>query len=281
MAPAAPAPAAPAAPAPGVAVAPAAPGAPGVAVAVAPAAPAAPGAVEDAGSADWGDAPDSYQTSEAEDGPRHTASEALNGQVFAIGKTVDLENDGHPSLKGQGDDKLGTDDEDAFPDPLVLDRSGLTVDVPVPVTNTGHIAGVMGGWLDFNNNGKFDADESTVAPIAPNATTVTLTFKVPAAAEGKDYAGYVNDTPFIRIRIYPDTASTPTVFGAVKGGEVEDHPVVWGTTPKPSATPSVKGQLPVTGQNSWTTLVPIGAGLLVLGGVLFAWAYRRRLIIRA
>ncbi|MCC6233925.1 MAG: immunoglobulin domain-containing protein, partial [Verrucomicrobiales bacterium] len=57
---------------------------------------------------DFGDAPDSYQTLQANDGPRHLPDAGLY-----FGNRVDLEPDGQPTLFANGDDSLGVpDDED-------------------------------------------------------------------------------------------------------------------------------------------------------------------------
>jgi hypothetical protein len=169
---------------------------------------------------DFGDAPDSYGTVLADDGPRHGIAgyDASNdtGDLM-LGSNADIEPDGFPSAGADGDDLDDVADEDAFAGPIGVDPNQPTYELDVPFTNDTGDPATLAGWIDFDANGTFDADER--ATVTVNATgTATLTWTIPAdAVEGDSYA---------RFRIFPGNVADPSPLGAVVGGEVEDHQVV-------------------------------------------------------
>jgi hypothetical protein len=117
---------------------------------------------------DYGDLPNTYGTTKAAEGPYHVITPDL-----MLGACVDSEQDGQPDamagLMGGGDDGtvgdgvLGTcatagDDENGvvFETPLIPGwQACLRINA---INNTGSTARLQ-GWIDFNGNGVFDANE--------------------------------------------------------------------------------------------------------------------------
>jgi hypothetical protein len=105
-------------------------------------------AVED--HIDYGDAPDSYKTLLASDGPRYK-----NGTIMMLGTRWDAEPDGQPTSLANGDDANlwgygGPDDEDG----VVFGPNYVIVTVTSTVA-TGFDAQLR-AWWDTNENGLFD-----------------------------------------------------------------------------------------------------------------------------
>lgn len=202
---------------------------------------------------DWGDLPDSFDTTAGNSGATH----AINGNLF-LGDCVDSELDGQPDAtagsagagSGNGDDgntgtsTLGTcaaggADEDGVQmvTPLI---PGAEACVSVTaVNNTGGDANLY-GFIDYDGDGQYDADVDDlltggtngipftggVAPVADNGgagATNTYCFDVPAGAT------FDGGETHLRFRLTTDTIAidiaggdTPWAGGA-SDGEVEDY----------------------------------------------------------
>jgi hypothetical protein len=99
---------------------------------------------------DYGDAPDSYKTLLASDGPRYQ-----DGSVVSLGSRWDAEPDGQPTDLANGDDENlwglgGEDDEDG----VVFGDSWVDVNIDTAVATAGDL--LLRVWWDLNNNGMFD-----------------------------------------------------------------------------------------------------------------------------
>lgn len=156
---------------------------------------------------DFGDAPDSYATRLASDGPRHGQS------VLHLGASVDDEVDGAPGVRASGD---GTDDDGIrWITSLVADEtSGTTATVIITASESG----LLDAWIDFDGNGVFDhptehigAGTSLELDEGENLVEISLP------------AGTVPGNTFARFRISSTGGLLPT--GAAIDGEVEDHEV--------------------------------------------------------
>lgn len=158
------------------------------------------------GDLDFGDAPDTFGTTLAVNGARHTAVP----QAIRLGNRVDGEPDGQPSPGADKDDANGVDDEDGvtFLTPL---QQGAAATVQVV---NGANASRLNAWVDFNGDGVFGAGEQVFTNVPLPATSVNnLNFNVPAAAAlGQTYA---------RFRVNTGGGVGPTGFGDI--GEVEDY----------------------------------------------------------
>ena len=169
-------------------------------------------------SLDWGDAPDSYGTTLAANGPRHgivTGYGLTLTPTIGIG-VVDGEVDGQPSTSALGDDTspaLSVSDENG-----VMFLAGLTPGasgtVRVGVRTAGFSSGVLQAWIDFNRDGDFlDPGEQIIKDKALGTGLHNIQFAVPAGAQlGPTYA---------RFRYGIERGIGPK--GAALAGEVEDY----------------------------------------------------------
>jgi|CXWL01.1.fsa_nt_gi uncharacterized repeat protein (TIGR01451 family) len=184
---------------------------------------AADGEVEDyvivAQGSDFGDAPDSYGTTFASNGPLHGVDPGSN---LRLGACVDTEDDAGAPLDATGDDvtaggvTVGTcgtpnDDEDGvtFTTPVVACQGfGITVTAGAP--------GFLDAWIDFNRDGDFgDPGERIATAQALAAGANALTPAVPCTAgAGATYSRW----RFSAVGNLGPQGPTPT-------GEVEDHPL--------------------------------------------------------
>ncbi|PJJ73092.1 putative repeat protein (TIGR01451 family) [Diaminobutyricimonas aerilata] len=186
---------------------------------------------------DFGDAPESYGTSIATNGPAHIATGPT------IGAARDAEADGQPNATATGDDAAGTPDDEDGIGAFVFPAGATTVTVPVAVSNPGTTAATLYGWIDANRDGRFEATEFASVPVPGGATTANLTF----AGQPTDGAPRM-----MRLRLttdaLADVAATPAVdersVGTASNGEVEDHLVTVGPgiTLTKTATPASAGE---------------------------------------
>jgi hypothetical protein len=167
--------------------------------------------------ADYGDAPETYNTLRSATGAFH----GIDGVTF-LGARVDPESDGQPSVNADGDDfepdiKRGivlipVDDEDGvvFTSPLVAgEEATMQVTASVP--------GYLSMWLDIDADGYFDPGEDTFFSGEPLIAGVNeLSFEVPIRITS-------NIDTYARFRFGTATFYQP--FGAAPNGEVEDYKV--------------------------------------------------------
>ncbi len=199
-----------------------------------PATDAMDGEVEDYSvflkAADFGDAPDTYGTSDGAGGPSHGVDPTAPD--FFLGACVDTEGDAAPPLDGSGDDVsasgdvdgtcVGNDDEDGVSfDTMVI--ACQTADL----TLTASAAGLLDAWVDFDGNGDFTGgSEQIFASHALAAGTNSRSFAVPCDATAGN--------TFVRFR-FSSTGGLAS-GGPTMDGEVEDYSVVlkgsdWGDAP--------------------------------------------------
>ena len=164
---------------------------------------AADGEVEDyrvkVTQTDFGDLPDTFGTTLAQNGARHL----VEGGLF-LGAGVTGEVNGQPSALAN----LDTDDGVSFSASVL---AGLDARFNVTASR----AGFVDAFIDFNGNGKFDADER-VTPSGGQAVTAGtngLVFAIPATA--------VEGSRGMRFRL--SSAGGLAATGAAADGEVEDY----------------------------------------------------------
>jgi len=150
---------------------------------------------------DWGDAPDSYSTTSASNGARHS----LSPSGLKLGATVTADLDGQPSAAADAD----TDDGVTLPAFLITGTNAtITVNASGP--------GLLNAWVDFDGNGNWgDAGEKIFNDLAVIAGDNILNFAVPALAEV--------GTSFARFRLSNDSGLSFT--GLASDGEVEDYAI--------------------------------------------------------
>jgi LruC domain-containing protein len=175
---------------------------------------------------DWGDAPDSYGTSLAENGARHQISESL----FLGLELGDGEPDG--SVWPLSDDTDGYDDEDGV---SWTDTWQVGLDVELNVGIVG--SGFLHAWVDWNRDGIFDPETENITSSLP---VDTGNVKVPVRIPDDAVAGET----WMRVRLSSQEALLPK--GGAVDGEVEDYAL------ELVATPLTKRYYP--SQNGWATL---------------------------
>ena len=161
---------------------------------------------------DYGDAPSPYATLLADGGARHAATGPK------LGPDRDREPDGQPDEYAEGDDSVGSDDEDGVTLGTLLGSVTLSMtgSVTVDLQNPDSTSNILSTWIDFNQDGDWeDAGERILADhdLGTGAGPQGLTFTIPAGA--------TSGTTFARFRLSTSAGLTPT--GPAPDGEVEDY----------------------------------------------------------
>lgn len=187
---------------------------------------------------DYGDAPlsfdntdDTGDSSALIDASDNPASHTIDSSIYLGSVAPDAETAPQNSTNANGDDDTTSpniDDEDAFANlPNVPSVGNYSLDVPL---NTNGNA-TLYGWVDFDKNGKFEADEYQSAAVTSADDTANLTWSVP-----------VSTTPgnsHVRLRLTSDTLTDDSdtsdiderSVGSASDGEVEDYPVTFEAAP--------------------------------------------------
>ena len=189
--------------------------------------------VDETGAAiDFGDAPDSYGTSLAQNGARHDIGE---GRVY-LGQSLDGESDAYIYPLAD-DDADRSDDEDGiqFVTGLELGEDAIViVDASAP--------SYLNAWMDWNRNGVFDPEEQVVTGQQLAAGSNNLTIRTPLwARTGSSWA---------RFRLSTTAGVGPV--GGVADGEVEDYQVsVTANGVTESVFPSSSGWSTLAYEDNW------------------------------
>ena len=107
-------------------------------------------ALDNLANRDWGDLPDSYGTTAAENGPS-----AVVTPGFQLGPTLAGKVNGQPSLMANAD--INDDGVVVVSNGGILKKGDNTLEVTVQ-----GIGGLLTGWMDFNNDGHFDESKRLV-----------------------------------------------------------------------------------------------------------------------
>jgi len=180
------------------------------------------------GELDFGDAPDSYATLAESGGARHV----IDSDLFMGASAPDADTDGFSDgtedspNTATDDDTKGTtpDDEDGVVSFDTLRTTDTTYSVDVTATNNTGSGATLIGWIDFDCDGSFQADEGTMVSVADGTTnsSATLTW----SNIGTTGPNITSGDTFARFRLTTDidiTTSTPG--GETLDGEVEDYSV--------------------------------------------------------
>ena len=126
---------------------------------------------------DYGDAPQSYKD-EVSPGVFEGASHGVplynsitHTAPLMLGANVDTEYDSFESALANADDLDAFDDEEAMASFPSLNSSLSSYSISVPVLNNTGGTVYLSGYIDFDNNGKFDADERADANLTTSALT--------------------------------------------------------------------------------------------------------------
>lgn len=160
---------------------------------------------------DYGDAPDSYGTYRASNGPRHILGD------LRLGSSWDAESNGTPNSNAEGDDNLAD---------AINDEDGIQLDLQYLANTQGSItatisggSGWLAGWFDWNRNDVFDnPSERAVWQVVVEGNNV-INFNVPVdAAQGTSFARF-------RLAKTSTEIENPTSSSNTCDGEVEDYEV--------------------------------------------------------
>jgi len=161
---------------------------------------------------DFGDAPDIYGTTLAEDGARHRLVEWDSETQVAplmLGSEVTAELDGAPAPEADSDEDDGISD-------LVTFVPGEVFSTTVTATNNTDRDATLVAWVDSNGDGSFDQEVSVMVPAHSGTNDYPVTFPAELTT---------TDDTYLRLRLFDGDTSTedhaPT--GLVTGGEVEDY----------------------------------------------------------
>jgi len=174
---------------------------------------------------DFGDAPDSYFSSLENNGARH----GLLGSTLYLGAEVDSESDSF--IAPLSDDETGVDDDDGIGFISAIEVGEDAIIEAIAVGN-----GFLNAWIDWDQNGVFDADEKIISAHSLIEGTNIVNYSVPLSAR-------VGDT-WARFR-YSSTAVLEA-SGGVADGEVEDYSV--------AVTEAGVSTVFYPSENSWSTL---------------------------
>lgn len=172
---------------------------------------------------DWGDLPDTFFTSAAADGPRHS----YNGLV--LGTAWDFEAQGVPSAAADGDDNtLSPDDEDGI---VVHPSWNANGTLRVTVKATGGVGATLYNlaiWINWDKNGVFNTAPFT----GPCVSGCGELYTVQITADGVNNvlnlgapSGFTVVDPALefRLRLYPTAPASYLPTGYIQGGEIEDY----------------------------------------------------------
>ena len=193
---------------------------------------------------DRGDAPASFTTTHAQNGPSHSLvgyDAAAHTSSLMLGALVDDDADGVPGATADGDDTAGVDDEDALTS-LSIAPGGTTATANVSVVNTTGAAAALYGFVDTNGNGTYQTSEAATVNVPNGATSATLSWTgLPPAVDGSQ--------PVVRLRLTSATLTDNIVTlnfddrsqGPAPDGEVEDSlATVAGVLPNDCSNPLIE-----------------------------------------
>ncbi len=169
---------------------------------------------------DYGDAPSSYGTKSADNGPSHGVIPTL----FMGNLGPDDEADGIPDIAALGDDLDNLDDEDALIGSPLTFLEGESYKLIVDCTNqTGSLA-KLGVWIDWNRDGVFktDAVEFAIVDVPSAAAVQQIVVNLPPVPTGVVGGNPVGELSFIRLRLTTDLDALDQPTGVAIDGEVED-----------------------------------------------------------
>lgn len=176
---------------------------------------------------DFGDAPDSYGTTMANNGARHGLSD---NNLFYLGDYVDGESDAF--VAPLSDDSAGdvkNDDGIQFATNIIESSNAIIV---AKASTTGY----LNAWIDLDKNGKFDGNDQVLKDVKIAAGKQYVYIPIPA--------GVTAGESWARFRF--SEANGVQAIGGAPNGEVEDYSVEL-----------VESEATVTNypsSNSWTTL---------------------------
>lgn len=167
---------------------------------------------------DYGDAPNTYGTNKASNGPVHVIPTV---PLLTLGASVTTENNGSPGPLANGDTDNGVASIDSVIGVSTLSDVITTYSITTSFNNTSGSIANYAAWIDWNNNGVFDASEGKTATTAAGTTTGTVTFTWTSQTLTRSSTSDANT--FARIRMSTEAITTSDATNApFQDGEVED-----------------------------------------------------------
>ena len=202
---------------------------------------------------DYGDLPESYATT-GYSAARHLTSSDATLYLGAV--APDDEFDGHATLSADGDNASGVDEE-AFSQFPTLSTSMSEYVLNVPLVNNSGMDASLFGWIDFNDDGQFSADEQASALVADAETTAVLTWS--------GFTLLAPDSTYMRLRLTCDPAgiNAENSSGSAPDGEVEDYAITVG-----SATAVTLSSFTAQPGKQLQAGFPLAFIILILAGVI-------------
>lgn len=219
---------------------------------------------------DYGDAPASFATSSAQNGPSHGIVAG-----FQLGATVDGELDGVPSANADSD---GSDEDGvAISGDLI---SGTNVTINVSVQNGTYPKGLLQGWIDFDGDGRWTTpgeqiftDQEVVAGVNSFVVAVPVWAKTGTSVArfrygyerglsytGRAIAGEVEDYAFSVVKGGP-TANDDSGYEVRRNSDDNFLAVLANDERRPNAG-TVISEFSQGSSGGAVSLAPGGAGLL-------------------
>lgn len=145
------------------------------------------------------------------------------------------------TITGSGNDAMGDDldgdgsldDEDAFTGTMPVKTAGSSYTLNVPLTNNSGSTVHLYGFIDWNNNGSFEANETVSQTVTSSATPQTVSLTWPDAGS-LPCTAVTPIRSFIRLRLTTSNLAddTSTIVDErshleAADGEVEDYYVDW------------------------------------------------------
>ncbi|NER18461.1 Calx-beta domain-containing protein, partial [Spongiivirga citrea] len=162
---------------------------------------------------DFGDAPDTYLTLLASDGPRH----GVTDELYLGSLPPDSEVDASPNVSATGDG--AEDDGVTIGGSTIQDRKftlGDTVDFDVLTSSSNGSTGIINIWADLNIDGDFlDVGEQLVTNFSASLGNNTFNYTLPLTT--------TTGITYIRVRYSNENLTGPSGF--TFEGEVEDYRV--------------------------------------------------------
>ncbi|MGH7157851.1 MAG: DUF6923 family protein [Candidatus Saccharimonadales bacterium] len=166
---------------------------------------------------DFGDAPSSYGTLLADDGPRHSVpgfNSTTNTAPLMLGTKIDIETDGFPGANATGDDDDDIDDERGVTHIVATPSTPTTLAIPATVTNNNSSDATLAGWIDLDSDGTFEPGERVTATIPASSGTAVYELTFPSTT-------FTTNT-YARFRMFSGTVADPQPISSASAGEVED-----------------------------------------------------------
>lgn len=183
---------------------------------------------------DFGDAPDSYGTSLANNGARHGIADPSATNTVRLGSGLDGEIDAYTYPLSDNDS--GEDEDGVVFISNIVQHQVARVSVDAPN------GGILNAWIDVDQNGSFDSTDQVITDTLLNPGEQVVAFTVPSNLTAGD--------SWARFRI--SSVSGVEAIGGAPDGEVEDYKVTLVADPIVASTfPSRTGWATVAFEDNW------------------------------